>query len=344
MTYELQNQETLAQGMRRIICREIENAIKASRRGRNGNRSPVHEARKHLKKARAALAMISKAIPRPDRRREQRCLRTVARLISEVRDAEVRLETLKELREMSPGRRSRYFEETEKLLAFELESFLAAFSGWQEEARSKLSCARRRAAKWPLEQLSWKSIRKATQCSYKQGRDALHCALKKPTSENFHSLRKAVKRLSYQLRILRPLEREIFDSLETQLKTIGQHLGRAHDLAFLAQRLEWAGGGVRRRRGGRTLAELIESRQSDAQRTAVVFGERFYAECPRDFGRKVGQYFVEWERERARNSSVGFFLRPPDSPQLSHKRNSRPFDPVKGRTQTSKEQTRGHNP
>ncbi len=134
--------------------------------------------------------MISDDVLRAHFQRERRTLRNVARLISEIRDAEVRLETVKQLGELSPGNKNQNFRETEELLSFELDSFLAAFSDWQEEAKTKLTRARNRIASWPLDDLSCKTIRQAAQLSYKQGRQALRRALKKPTPENFHSLRK----------------------------------------------------------------------------------------------------------------------------------------------------------
>src|SRR5712691_9947925 len=103
MSYELRDNEMLGEGMRRIICKQIEGAIEASTAERNGKGSPVHETRKHLKKARAAVRMISDEVARARLQREQGCLRKVARLISDIRDAEVRLDTVKELRGLSPA-------------------------------------------------------------------------------------------------------------------------------------------------------------------------------------------------------------------------------------------------
>jgi len=79
-------------------------------------------------------------------RRENRRLRNVGRLISEIRDAEVRLQTVKQLREFSRPGGTANLQETEELLAFELDSFLAAFSDWQSEAKTKLTRARDRIA------------------------------------------------------------------------------------------------------------------------------------------------------------------------------------------------------
>jgi hypothetical protein len=138
MSYELEQDETVGDGIKRIVCHQIEGAIRASRAEQNGKGSPVHETRKHLKKARAALRFAAGEIDSGVWKREDRCLRKVGQLISEVRDAEVRLETVRQLREFARGRK-RSFRETEELLAFELDSFLAAFSDWPDEAKQRLT-------------------------------------------------------------------------------------------------------------------------------------------------------------------------------------------------------------
>lgn len=308
MSYQLRGDETLGDGMRRIICQQIESAIKASGAKRNGKASPVHETRKHLKKARAAVRMIADEVLHAHFRREHRSLRSVARLISEIRDAEARLQTVRGLRELSPSGEDRNLRETEELLAFELDSFLAAFSGWQEEAKTKLTRVQDRIAQWPIEDLTCKTIRSAVQRSYKRGRQALRRARKKPTAENFHSLRKETKQLWYQLRILRPLHPAILREWSDELKGIGQHLGHAHDLAFLAERLRTKGG-AGRKRGGRALGGLIDARQKELQRTAAGLGERFYAQRAREFGDRLSEYFAEWEVGKVRDSRMAKTIR-----------------------------------
>ena len=303
MSYQLRGDESLGDGMRRIICAQIEGAIEASRAKRNGKASPVHETRKHLKKARAAVRLVSDEVLHAHFRREHRSLRRVARLIAEIRDAEARLQTVRGLRGLSPGSKDRNLRETEELLAFELDSFLAAFSDWQDEAKTELTRVQDRIAQWPFDDLTCKTIRRAVQRSYKRGRQALRRARKKATAENFHSFRKEAKRLWYQLRILRPLHPTILKELSDELKGIGQHLGHAHDLSFLAERLRTTGG-PRRKRRGRALGGLIDARQRELQRTAAVLGERFYAQRARDFGDRLAEYFAEWERGKVGGSRL----------------------------------------
>jgi CHAD domain-containing protein len=300
MSYELRQDETVGDGVQRIICHQIEAAICASSAKQNGKGSPVHETRKHLKKARSALRLAAGEMDRGVWKREDRGLRKVGQLISEVRDAEVRLQTVRQLREFARGKK-RSFRETEELLAFELDSFLAAFSEWPEEAKQRLTQALDRIRAWPLDDLNCKQLRKCVQKTYKRGRKALNVAIKKTSTKNLHTFRKRAKELWYQLRILRPLAPAVFKELNDELKTIGQYLGQVHDLAFVAERLSSIG--AARKKGNRILNALIHSREKELERTARALGERFYAERSRQFARRLSQYFSEWEDAKVRSVS-----------------------------------------
>ena len=291
MSYELRQDETLGDGLRRIVCKQIEDAICAGKAEQNGRGSPVHETRKHLKKARAALRLVSGEIDRDVWKREDRCLAKVGRLISAVRDAEVRLETVRQLREFARGKK-RSFQETEELLA-----------EWPQEAEERLRQTLNRIREWPLDELTCKRLRENVQRTYKRGRKALKTAIKKTNTKNLHTFRKRAKELWYQLRILRPLAPAVFKELNDELKTIGQYLGQVHDLAFVAQRL--ASIGPARKQGDRILKGLIDSRETELEDTALALGERFYAERPRQFARRISQYFSAWELTKVRCLSTG---------------------------------------
>ncbi|MBA3881701.1 MAG: CHAD domain-containing protein [Chthoniobacterales bacterium] len=303
MGFKLREDETLGEGVRRICCEEIEGAITASKTRRNGKASPVHETRKHLKRARAALRLVAGKVERDVFKREHHRLRNVARVISDIRDAEVRLETVKQLRAITSGRGDRQLDETEELLAFELDSFLAAFSDWHTEAASKLARSQAGIGEWRLRELDRKHICNRLRKAYKEGRDALDCAKQDGTAESFHTLRKQAKELWYQLQILRPLHPVIFQKMSEDLQTIGERLGHMHDLSFVGERLDTLVGAEGRKRGRRALGALIDSREKDLQRTAVALGERFYAERPKEFAARIAEYFEEWERAKLRRSA-----------------------------------------
>jgi CHAD domain-containing protein len=304
MSYELRPDETVGDGIQRIICHQIEGAIGASSSKQNGKGSPVHETRKHLKKARSALRLAAGVINRDVWKREDQRLRKVGQLISEVRDAEVRLQTVRQLREFAKGKK-RSFRETEELLAFELDSFLAAFSEWPEEAKQRLTQTLDRIRAWPLDDLRCKQLRQSVQKTYKRGRKALDAAIQKKSTKNLHTFRKRAKDLWYQLRILRPLAPAVFCELNDEVKTIGRYLGQVHDLAFVAERLSSIIGSARKQQGDRVLNALIDSREKELKRTAIALGEGFYGERPRQFARRLSQYFSKWELAKARCPSTG---------------------------------------
>jgi CHAD domain-containing protein len=301
MSYELRQDETVGDGIQRIVCHQIEEAIRASSAEQNGKGSPVHETRKHLKKARSALRLTAGEIDPRAWKRENRCLRKAGRLISEVRDAEARLQTVRQLREFARGRK-RSFRETEELLAFELDSFLAAFSEWPEEAKQRLTQALDHIRVWPLDDLDCKQLCKCVQKTHKRGRQALKAAIEKTSTKNLHTFRKRAKELWYQLRILRPLAPAVFGELNDELRAIGQYLGQVHDLAFVAERLSSIGSA--RKHGDRILNALVDSREKELERTAIALGERFYAERSRQFARRISQYFSEWELMKTRCPSI----------------------------------------
>src|SRR5258708_1669762 len=138
--------------------------------------------------------------------------------------------------------------------------------------------------------------------TYKRGRQVLTSAIKKTSPENLHAFRKREKELWYQLRLLRPLAPAVFKELNDELKTIGQYLGQVHDLAFVGQRLSSIG--PARKQGHRILNALIDSRTNELQYTAIALGERFYAERPRQFARRIARYFSDWETTKRRSVST----------------------------------------
>src|SRR5213082_1482433 len=99
MSYQLKHRETLGDNLRRIRRQQIEEAIAIAKGEKKPNDTPVHETRKHLKKARAALKLVRKEIGRGLFKQQDHCLRDVGRLTSEIRDAEVRLQTVRQLEE-----------------------------------------------------------------------------------------------------------------------------------------------------------------------------------------------------------------------------------------------------
>src|SRR5882724_6403307 len=295
MSYELKHDQTLGDNLRRICRKQIEAAIAVAAGEKKASDTPVHEVRKHLKKARAALRLIRKEIGHGLFREQDRCLRNVGRLTSEIRDAEVRLQTVRQLQGITQRRGRGAYAKLEGMLILELENFMAAFAEWQTQAVPTLEQAASTVDCWTLGQFNCKELRCAVQASYKQARRALAKATANPTAENFHAFRTKAKTLWYHLRILRPVNPVVLKTLSDDLRSLSDLLGRAHDLSFLGARLRSEHGNSEWQREGHKLLAVIEVSQIDLQRGAAELAQHFFAERPRDFGCRIATCLQDWD-------------------------------------------------
>jgi len=301
MSYQLRKGERLGESLRRVCRKQIEAAMAVAAGDKKCDDTPVHEVRKHLKKARAALGLVRKEIGAGLFREQDHCLRDVGRLTSEIRDAEVRLQTVRELQGISRRRRRRVatYPKLEGLLMLELENFMAAFAEWQTQAGPMLKRASANIDCWPLDHFDCKQLRRAVQRSYKSARKALACAEDLPTVENFHRFRTRAKRLWYELRILRPVNPIVLKNLADDLDALGSLLGRAHDLSFLGDRLRREDRKSECEREGHRLLALIEVSQGDLQRGAAELADHFFVERPRDFGNRLATWLEDWKNDES---------------------------------------------
>jgi CHAD domain-containing protein len=283
MGFRLKLREPLPDGLKRVFREQIQSPLELCRHPARQRGVTVHEVRKHLKKLRAALRLTKNEVGKNRWASEDRCVREIGRLVSDLRDAHVRYQTLIQLRDDA----DQQFPRIEELLSMERESFSAAFAGWQKQAVPKLKRVEGRLSKWPLSGIRLKQICDVVAKSYRRGQSRLAKALKKRDPESFHVWRMSVKELWYQLRILRPLNRLVLEEIASDTKTLGELLGRAHDFAFLLARLD-------KERGDQALYDelvqlqkLIQKRGKRLHRDALELGRRFYAEPAKAFAKRI---------------------------------------------------------
>ncbi len=288
MGFRLKLREPLPDGLKRVFREQVESALKLCRHPAKERGVTVHEVRKHLKKLRAALRLTVSEVGKSRHAREDRYVREIGRLVSDLRDAQVRLQTLIQLRdETAKGSGENHFPRIEELLSLERESFSAAFAGWQKQAIPKLERVGEQVSKWPLAGITWKQICGTVGKIYKRGQRGLAKTIKKPQPENFHAWRKRVKDLWYQLRILQPLNRVVLEKIAADVEVLGELLGREHDFDFLLARLENEGSDEALRNELVQLQKLIRKRGSKLRRDALELGRRFYAEPSKAFAKRI---------------------------------------------------------
>ena len=302
MKYELRADQSLGKNLLRIFRQQIDGGLALAQAEKKPDDTLVHDMRKHLKKARAVLRLLREQIGRDSFRREDRRLRDVGRLMTEIRDAEVRLQTMRQL-EQATHHHYRSYQKIERLLVAELENFLTAFAGWERKAVPMLERARCASKKWSRANYRWRGMHRALQRTYKSGRKALASARAKPSAENIHELRKQTKLLGYQIRLLRPWNNLVVGGVIEELTQLGHLLGRVHDLVFLGDRLRLERSESYWGRQDDELLGLIENSKADLQRDGIEMAERFFAEHPSRFGVHLNEWFKD--SHRTRTSSVG---------------------------------------
>ncbi len=288
MGFRLKLREPLPNGAKRVFREQIQSALQLCRHPAKQRGVTVHEVRKHLKKLRAAMRLATTEVGKTQHAREDRCVRKIGRLVSDLRDAQVRLQTLIQLRdETAKGSGENHFPRIEELLSLERESFSAAFAGWQKQAIPQLERVETRLLKWPLDGLTWKQICGAVGKIYKRGQRGLAKTIKQPVPENFHAWRKRVKDVWYQLRILQPLNRVVLEKIAADAEVLGDLLGREHDFDFLMARLENESGDEALRDELAQLQKLIRKRGKRLRTNALELGRRFYAEPSKGFAKRI---------------------------------------------------------
>jgi CHAD domain-containing protein len=292
--YRLLAGEPVDAGMKRVLAAQVDDAI-AQLRGESGNEpaEAIHEARKDVKKIRSALRLVRDPIGDDVWRRENDHYRDVARKLSSFRDAEILVEALDGLGErFGQSARERFDRFREQL---DEENRAAHRDGSIERAMAsaaaELAAGRSRIDELPLDGDGWELIAPGLHRSYRRGRKRLRAVEEEASVTNLHELRKRVKDLWYQLRLIRDAERAMIGPLADHAHDLSDHLGDDHDLALLREE-------ARRRRDAfaapgdqRHLLEEIDQRRGELQFAAISLGDRIYAEKPKKFTNRLGKRF-----------------------------------------------------
>jgi CHAD domain-containing protein len=288
MGFRLKLCEPLPDGLKRVFREQMESALELCRHPAKQRGVTVHEVRKHLKKLRAAMRLAIPEVGKNRHAREDCCVRKIGRLVSDLRDAQVRLQTLIQLRDETAKKpENSLFPHIEELLSLERDSFSAAFAGWQKQAIPQLERVETHLLKWPLEDLTWRQVCGAVAKIYKRGQRGLAKTIDDPEPEYFHAWRKRVKDLWYQLRILQPLNRVVLTEMDRDAEILGELLGREHDLNFLWARLEKESSDEALRDELTQVEKLIRKQGKRLRTNAIELGRRFYAEPAKAFARHI---------------------------------------------------------
>jgi CHAD domain-containing protein len=277
--------------MRRIALGRLDHARDQLAVGDPGA-DAIHEARKDLKKLRAALRLLRRRVGEDAYRHENAAARDTGRLLAGARDARVRLDTLAALVEDGLVR-----EEQVSALRARLEAELRARAvdgDATSRPLARIAEARSRAAAWPVGGDGWDVVGPGVKRSYRRGRARMAAAIETPSVENLHEWRKRVKDLWYHLRILAPAWPPVIDALAEEAHVLSERLGDDHDLAVLASHARDHHDAFDDPGELDALLEAIVRRRSELQSDAVSIGRRLYADEPRAFAARTKAWWRAW--------------------------------------------------
>ena len=193
-SYRLRRTEGAAEGIQRVIIGRLDDAVEQLReRVADDAVTAVHEARKDLKKARSAIRLARGGIGRKRYRKANRGLRDAGRALSGTRDADVRSETLRRLRDAFSDELSAAAAAAIDAAIEEAERAAGAGAGGADpsevaaRAAAEIERVRAAVARWELSIDGWKLVGPGLERGYRGGRLEFRRVLDGPTPEAIHS-------------------------------------------------------------------------------------------------------------------------------------------------------------
>jgi CHAD domain-containing protein len=298
MAKPLRHTQSGTQEVQRLLCHHIGQALKALQESQPLSDAAVHRARKQLKKGRADLRLLRKALGSQTYTSENSALRDVARPLTAVRDARALMDTLGTLVEHCEGQ-AQAMDLDQVRLALrdeycEVRQHVLNEGNTIEGLEASLQAARARAKRWPLGRRGWSVLGTGLKRIYRNGREAFAVAQAEPSQEHLHEWRKQVKYLWHQLQVLQPIQPGQLTTLAEQAHTLANALGDDHDLAILAHKFLEEPERFPDRGTVHKLADLIVRRRALLQEQAMTLGDCLYEEKPRKFVDRLREYWHAW--------------------------------------------------
>lgn len=298
MSFVFIKEERVADSARRVIRERVEAALSCIGNSKRPLKKRYHEARKELKRARAALRLVRDEIGRDHFRAENIRYRDAAREMGGVRDLQLLEDTLEKLLSDARGKYpAKAFVSVEKALSEFTKEKLREVEPPKDslaEVTATLEEGARRVEAFAIEREGWKAIGGGLERVYRAGRESSLAAYADPSAHNFHEWRKNVKYLRHQIELLRDCWPMPFENIAEELHVLSDTLGEDHDLAVLQEVLSAFPKRFGTRATLKALFDLIQERQRVLREAAEPLGRRLYAEKPRAFVKRVREYWKAW--------------------------------------------------
>ena len=272
-----------ASEVRAALCDEIAAALQAVWEHRRPGDATVHEVRKDLKRARAALRLLREAVGDATYARENAELRDAARPLAGVRDAAVTLEAVDELldEEKKPARRALLRDLRRSLVEERRRARRKLVRGRGLSGIAlTLQDAGQRVEYWRVPREDIPVLRAGFERVYRKGRKALKKARAEGTTESLHESRKQAKYLHQALSVIALRKSGRLAKAAKRAQAVADGLGEDHDLAVLQALLAALPADAPK---AKKLLKRIQSRRAKLQRKALKQAQRLYGRKPAAF-------------------------------------------------------------
>ena len=292
-SFRLRADEAVPDGIRRIARGQIESAHDELESASGRKVGPaVHEARKSLKRLRAAVRLSRDALGDESYRQENSAFRDSGRRLSGARDAKVLIETLDAVEgaagdELTAGATAGLRAQLETEHEEALESLRAG--GATVAVLGDLEKARARVATWTLTADGFDCIEPGLRRIYRRGRNAMQTVAAERSTENLHEWRKRVKDLWHATQIVRPASPGRMKKMSRRLHDLSDLLGDDHDLAVLLAYVKRHPQCFEDRDQQAALVAVMERRRELLQGKALSLGSSLYEQPPKDLTRSLSR-------------------------------------------------------
>jgi CHAD domain-containing protein len=274
-------------GACRALVAQLDQAVAGLEDPRRTDRS-IHEIRKKLKRARAALRLLRDCLGEAVYRRENSLLRDAARPLTPVRDAKVLFETL---RHHDPKKGTAYpgafMRRFYRVLG---ERRRAAKIGLRERDLVRVAAGllelKRRAAALPDARLARTPAGASLKRAYKSARKAFARARRQRTDERLHEWRKQTQYFANEIEIVLGLLPRRFAKSHKRAQKLAEQLGDDHDLALLTEEVFRHAKGAQAPSHDDAVQEFLghlAGQRKALQRKAFRLGRRLYSSKARRY-------------------------------------------------------------
>jgi CHAD domain-containing protein len=240
MAYRIDPTRSTAVELRRALSEQLDGAARELRAVGGTDATGIHQARKHLKKARSLLRLARADLGKHVVHEAQDELRSVAAVLAGARDADALVETAHHLADRADrtgdGESRAAVGRVRAVLAHRAEATRS--SGTSSPAAVATAARTIDATSAWLQRVrpaseGWAAVEPGLHRSYQGGRAAFGHLPEEPTVDELHEWRKRVKDLWYHLRLLRSLWPEAIKPQVAAASDLADLLGTDHDLGLL---------------------------------------------------------------------------------------------------------------